>query len=180
MIVLCSCNFRTAQTTAAGNLDSLCAKSHGVTDRHFHGTAESDTSFQLCSDVLCHKLCVEVGLSDLNHVESNRHTNHLLNFVLVSFDFRTATADYDTRLCAVNEHTHSLAVTLDLDLRHACRLKLFLQVLSDVIVGNKGVAEFFIRHEPSRIPVLNNAHTESVGIYLLTHSLLPPFLSLFP
>ena len=65
---------------------------------------------------------------------------------------------YKTGLCAVNKYSDSVTVTLDLDLRNACFLERVLQILSNLIVGYKGIAEDFVFRKPSRIPILDNAY----------------------
>ena len=81
----------------------------------------------------------------------------------------TLVSDYKTGLCTVDENSYSLAIALDFDLRNACSLERILQIFSDIVVGYECVTELFVRYEPSRVPILNYAHAQTVGIYLLTH-----------
>mgnify|MGYP003288702047 CR=1 FL=1 len=127
MIVFCSCDFSATETTAAGYLDTLCAKSHCVSDRHLHCTAEGRSLLELSTYILSNELCVEVGLSYLNNVEGNGHTNHLLKLCLVLFDLNAALTDNHTGLCAVNVDSYLGGVSLDFDLGNACSLQLLLQ-----------------------------------------------------
>ncbi|CDC64282.1 folylpolyglutamate Synthase [Clostridium sp. CAG:448] len=149
MVMLNSCDFRTAQTAAAGNLNSSCAQPHGVANRHLHGTAEGNTLFQLAADILRNKLCVQIRLADLINIQGNGHTDHLLKICLELVDFAATVTDHHTRLSAVYKHAHSTAVPLDFDLRNTGCLKGILQVLSYIVVGHKSIAEHFVLNEPS-------------------------------
>ena len=71
MIMLGTGNFCSAKTSAAGDLDSACAKTHGVADSHLHRAAECHTTFKLTGNVLSNELSVEIGVADLDHVKGN-------------------------------------------------------------------------------------------------------------
>ena len=90
-----------------------------------------------------------------------------LNTKLV--DLSAALADYHSRLCAVNVNADLGRVTLDLDLRNACCVQLFFQHFAEVVILDEGIAEVLILREPAGIPIFDNAHTETVGIYFLAH-----------
>ena len=75
----------------------------------------------------------------------------------------------------MNEDADAVAVSLDLDLGDAGILQGLLQILTNVVVGDQGVAEDLVFCEPSGVPVLNDTHAKTVGIYFLSH--LPLLLS---
>ena len=184
MVVLNACDFRAAETTAAGDLDTLCAEAHRSADGLLHSTAEGGSLLKLERDAFRNELCIEIGVLDFNNVDNNvfsRHFENACDVELQLVDFRAAAADDNARLCAVDEDLHAVGVALDLNLRHACALKLLLQILSQLIVGYERIAEDFVLREPSRIPVLDYAHTETVGIHFLTHLFVNLLLlKLFP
>ena len=169
MVVLGTCNLGSTQTAGAGDLDTLGAVPHGVADRHLHGAAEGRAALQLSADVLCHELGIQVGLADLNDLERDGHTRHLLQLLLVVVDLAAALADDHARLSAVDEHAHAARVTLDLDLGDTGILQRLLQVLADLVVGHEGVAEVLLTCVPSGVPVLDDTHAHAVGIDFLSH-----------
>ena len=114
--------------------------------------------FMAC-DVLSDELSVEVGASYLDDVDRNRLLDDLLDLESELLDLRAALTDDGAGLCAVDEDSYLLAVALDLDLRNAGCLELLFEILSEIVVGNERVAEFFVTDVPSGIPVLYNAHT---------------------
>ena len=69
-------------------------------------------------------------------------------------------------------------IAFDLDLRYARLLKLTLEHLADVVVGYEHVAEYFVLDAPSRIPILDHAHTKAVRINFLSHYALTSLVSL--
>ena len=64
---------------------------------------------------------------------------------------------------------------LDLDLRNAGGIESLLEILTDVVVLNDQVADLVVTGIPTRVPVLDHANAQSVGINFLSHSnLLKP------
>ena len=53
-----------------------------------------------------------------------------------------------------------------------------LQVDADLVVLDQQVADLLVTGIPAGIPVLDDAHTHTMGIDFLTHLTVPPFLSL--
>ncbi|CDE04295.1 folylpolyglutamate synthase [Anaerotruncus sp. CAG:390] len=185
MIVLGTGDLGAAETAAAGDLDSAGTESHRVADRHLHSTAERDTAFKLTGNVLCNELGVEVGAADLNNVEGHRDllaalvlADDLFNLRLEDFDILTAATDHKTRLCAVDINFDFVLIAFDLDLRDARLLEFALEELTDLVVGHENVSENLVLYAPSRIPVLDNAHTKAVRINFLSHYALTSLVSL--
>src|SRR5215212_5894271 len=58
-------NLSAVQTTTDLHLDSLCSKTQRLFDSFSHCTAKGDALFELCRDLLCLKLSVQLGLVDL-------------------------------------------------------------------------------------------------------------------
>ena len=63
-------------------------------------------------------------------------------------------------------------VPLHLDLGDASGVELVLQVLADVIVLHNQVAHLIGTGIPARVPVLDHANAQSMGINFLSHSYL--------
>ena len=53
--------------------------------------------------------------------------------------------------------------------RNACVVQTLLQILTDLVVFHEEVAEHIVLSEPTGIPILDNADTETVRIYFLAH-----------
>ena len=159
VVVLAARDFCAAETTGNGNLDTLCTELHRSADGHLHCTAEGNSFFQLSSDVFSNELCIQVGALDFDNIDGNGSLYDSFAFESELFDFSTAASDNDTGLCAVDEDLDSFSVAFDFDLGNASLVELVLQILSQIIVGNNGVAELLVGNEPSGIPVLDNADT---------------------
>ena len=179
MIVFGTSDFSATKTTGNGNLDTLSTHTHGSADRKLHSAAERNSSFELACNAFSNELSGKVGVSHLNNIHRSRLSYFLLNGCFEFFNFRALTADNHTGLCTVNEHSYSVVVAFDFDLRNAGREQALLEIASQIVIGNKSIAEGFILLEPSRIPVFNNTDTKTVRINFLTHSVKPPSLSLF-
>ena len=122
-------------------------------------------------NVFCYELCVELRVTNFNNVD--RYGNYLtvcilandsFNFLLDLLDVVTAAADYETGLSAVNENSDSVLISFDLNLRHACLLKLFLEELSDLVVLYKCISENLVLDAPSGIPALDDANAKAVWL----------------
>ena len=62
-------------------------------------------------------------------------------------------------------------IALDLDLRDACGVELLLKRLSEIVILDQRVAEILVAHIPAGIPVLDDAHAQTVGMNFLAHKL---------
>jgi len=69
--------------------------------------------------------------------------------------------DVDLDLCVVS---------FDFDLGDAGGIEGALEVLTDVVVLNNQITDFVFTGIPTRVPVLNYADAQSVGINFLSHS----------
>ena len=158
MVLFGTRDLSAVQTAAELDLDALRAELEGTADGLLHGSAERDAAFELSGDGLGDELCVEVGLLDLDDVDGRGDAGEGFDLALQFVDLGALLADDDTGFRAVDEHAHSLTVALDLDLRDAGGLEFFFQPVSEIVVGNEGIAEYFVLDEPSGIPVFNHAH----------------------
>ena len=70
---------------------------------------------------------------------------------------------------ALDHDLDFVVLALDLDRRNACVVQTLLQILTDLVVFHEEVAELIVLSEPTGIPILDNADTETVRIYFLAH-----------
>ena len=96
----------------------------------------------------------------------------------MSFDFRAALADDHAGLGAVDEDADFRRISFDADIGDAGGEQGLLEVVPDLLVFHKDIAEQVILGEPLGVPVLNHAHPETVGIHFLAHTLPPHSFSL--
>src|SRR5699024_3240485 len=133
-----------------------CA-AHGL----LHCAAEGDTLLQLGCDVLCNQLSVGVGVLQLDDGDLDRLCDHLAHLSLQLLDQLAALADNQTRTCNLKDDLNVLLGTLDLDCCNACVVQLLLQNITDVVVFHEEIAELCVLCEPTGIPILDYAYTET-------------------
>ena len=169
MVVLGTSDLGAAQTAAAGYLDTLCAHAHCTTHALLHCTAETDTLLELSCNVLSFQGSVGVRVLDLDDRAANLLAVLLGQLFLELLDVLAAAADNHARTRALDHDLDLVVLTLDLDRRNACIEQTLLQFLTDVVVFHEEVAERIVLCEPTGIPILDNADTETVRIYFLAH-----------
>ena len=170
VVALRTCDFCTAKSAGNLSLDTLCAQTHCTADRLLHCTAEGDTVLQIQCDLFSNQLCIHIRLLDFYDVDINLLVQHLFQLCTQFFDLCAATADYDTRLSAVDVDSNLVCETLDLNSRNACCIQVLLDELTNVIIFYQRIAEVRLIREPTRIPILNDADTKTVRINLLAHN----------
>ena len=166
-------DFRAAKTSADAGLDALGAQAHGAADALLHGAAEGDTLLQLLRDVLCHQLSGQIRLPDFHNVDVDGLADHGLNLLTELVDLGAALADDLAGLRAVDVDSHLQRVALDLNAGNSSGFQFLFDKVTNFVIFNKDVAESFFICKPAGIPILNDAHTEPVGINFLAHSLPP-------
>ena len=70
----------------------------------------------------------------------------------------------------MNVDADSFGISFDFYLRNACGREGFEEIFTELIVGDKRVAEVLFAGIPAGIPVFNDTDTKTGGIYFLTHS----------
>ena len=126
--------------------------------------------FKLLCDVLGDELSIGVGRAHFHDGKGDGLSDHLFHLGAQALDLRAALADHDTGAGAVDKDTDLGAVALDLDGRHACAVKLFLQKLADLVIFDDQIGDFIAAGVPAGIPILNDAHTHTVRMNFLSHS----------
>ena len=180
MVAFGTCNFSTAKTAAALDLDALSAELHSSADGLLHSSSEGYTVFKLCSDVFCNELCIHIRCLNFNDVDSYRLTDHLFNLSTDLFDVLAASSDNDTGLSAVNMDSYLISKSFDLDLGNACCIKFLLDIITNVVIFYEGIAESCFVSKPAGVPIFDYAYTKAVGINFLSHLVYSFRLILFP
>ena len=169
MVALRAGDLSATQTAGYLDFDTLCSKSHCSTDCLLDRSSVRDTSLELAGNVFSNKSCVKVGLLDLHDVDGDRLAEHLFDFTLELFDFRTAAANDDAGLRAEHVDSDTFVITLDFNLRNTGCFQTVKKELSELVVFHKSRAEIFVICIPARFPVFDDADTKSGGVYFLSH-----------
>jgi nucleotidyltransferase/DNA polymerase involved in DNA repair len=119
VVALRTCDFSTAETAAALDLDALSAGLHRSADGTLHGSAEGYTVLKVESDLLSNELCGKIHVLDLDDIDCNGLADALFNICAELINLRAASADDQTRFCAVDVNADLLGKALDLDARNA-------------------------------------------------------------
>ena len=170
VIGLASCDFCAAQTAGNTGLDPLCAQTHSTTDGLLHCTSEGNTVLQIQRNLLSNQLSIHIRLLNFNDVDSNLLLHHSFQLPAELLDFCAASADYNAGLCAVDVDSNLFSESLNFDLRNTCSVQALLDEVTYVVVFYQCIAEICLVRKPARIPILDNANTQTVRIYFLAHS----------
>ena len=141
--------------------------------RTFYGldaAAEGNSLLELSRDVLRDELRVQIGAADLNDVEGDGLAELLLDGLAQLFDVFAALADDDARAGAVDVDLDLCVISFDLDLGDAGGIEGALEILTNVVVLNDQITDLVLTGIPARVPVLNYANAQSMGINFLSHS----------
>ena len=166
-------NFSTAKTAGAGDLDSFCTQAHGTAYALFHGTAESDTAFQLASYVFSNEGSVHIGGFDLDDVDVQFAVSQFSKILLEELNIAALTANDNTRFSRVDGNTHLLFGSFDGYTGNAS-LELFIfNEFTDFDIFQKIFLIVFVG-EPLGIPIIDYANPKTMWINFLTHYSFPP------
>ena len=86
-------------------------------------------------------------------------------------------ADDDAGLGGIDRNGDFVAGALNVDMRNARRVELFLEHFAQVEVFHQIVGKILLARIPFGAPVQNHAHTGAMGINFLTHFLSSYFWS---
>ena len=173
VVMLHAGDFASAQTTGTAGLNALRPGAHGAGHRVFHGAAVADTLFELLRDILGDELRVHVGVLDFHDVEARLFANHLFERGAVLLNLLAALPDNHAGAGAVQENRHHVVAPLNLDTGNARAVEGLFEELADFLVLYNQVADFLLTGVPAGVPVLDDAHAQSVGINFLSHNCLP-------
>ena len=170
VVVFGTSDFSAAETTGNGNLDTLCAHTHGALDGLLHSTTEGNTSFELVRDVFSYELSAHFNGLNFENAYVYGHACDSGDISLELVDTVALVTDNDTGLSAVNVNSDLTGVVaFDFDFRNASLEEGLLYVFSDFVILNEDIAELFIRSIPSGIPVFDYADTKAVRINFRSH-----------
>ena len=162
-----------AQATGDLDLDALGAGAHGAGQRALHRAAEGDAVLQLLGDRLRHQARVELGALDLQDVDLDLLAGDPVQVAAQLVDLGAGLADHDARPRRVDVDLHLGGVLADRDVRQAGVREPADDVLADLRVLVQVVREVPLV-EPVRLPVVDVAHADRLGMNFLTHLLVSP------
>ena len=125
------------------------------------------------SDFFSNELSVHIRLLYFDNINKHLLIHHLFELSSELFNFCTASADNNTRLCTVNVDSNLISKSFNLYLRNTCinafvsrilgpSVKNFHDILTYIIVLYERIAESTLICKPARIPIFNNADTKTV------------------
>src|SRR5436190_828453 len=163
-----------AQAARAVDADALGAQAHGRLHGALHGAAEGDAALELLGDVLGNQRGIDLGLADLDDVQSHFALGHLGEIGAQLLDVGALLADHHARTGGVDGDAGALGRPLDDDLGDARLAQPLAQDLPDVDVLVQHGRVFAAFGVPARVPGPVDAETEPDRIDLLTHVTFPP------
>src|SRR5205085_9424831 len=156
-------------TEAAGDLDAdaLRPGAHRRGQGPLHRAAEGDPVLELLGDRLSDQLRVQLGALDLADVHLHGLAGELVQVAAQGVHLAARLADHDARPGGVDVDS-DLAAALDCDVGEPRVGELALDVLADRNVLEQLVGEPAVV-EPGRLPVVDVADPEALGMDLLAH-----------
>ena len=144
MVMLGTCDFGTAKTTAAGCFDTAGTCLHGAEHDLLHSSSESDTLFKLACNVLCAKLSAEVSLLNFEDVYYNVTVCEGFELAYEDLFVSSLLADEHTRFCNVDVDCELVVLSLKSDLGDSGVIVLVLDEVSDFVVFYEENGIFFL------------------------------------
>ena len=172
-VELGTAHFGAAEATGNLNTNTLGACALRGLNALAHCTTEGNASSELFCNALCDKLSIHVGVLDLEDVELNLLAGELFEVLAEAISLCATTTNDDARASGVEVNADTITRTLNVDLRDACALEVFGQVLADCNVlcnvvrvtlslgGRVG--------EPAGAVIRGDSQAEPCGVNLLAH-----------
>src|SRR5215469_15323348 len=158
-----------AETTRAVDADAAGAEPHGRLHGALHGAAEGDAALELLRDRFGDKLCIELGLPDLDDVDDDVGGGKLGDLLAQLLDVSALLTDDHSGPRRLDGHAALLVRPLDDDLGDRGLLELLHQLLADLHVLEQELAVLVLAGVPARIPGAVDAEPQPDRIDLLTH-----------
>jgi len=162
-------NVGATETTGALNTDTFSTESPWPFNGLLHGAAESDTAFELESDVLSNELSFDLGLLHLLNIEENFFAGELRELFFDLFDFLSLATDDDARTGGINLDANAVGSAFDEDARHGGLLQFLHEFLTDNLILKEELREIFFVRVPAGLPVAADGETETGRIGFLAH-----------
>ena len=155
---------------AAGNLnfDALGAGTHRAGERTLHRAAEGNAILKLLGDRLRDQARVKLRALDLKNVDLDLLAGDPMEVTAELVDLRARLADHDPRPRRVDIDLHLGGVLADRDVGEPGVRQAANDVLSDQRVLVQVVGEVPLV-EPVRLPIVDVAHADRLGMNFLTH-----------
>src|SRR5262249_40105535 len=154
-------DFRPVQPSGNSNLDPLRSETLGILDGSSHCATESDSLFELLSNLLRLKLRVQLRLMDFLNVHVHFSPGAILDLLFELIDFSTLATDDNSRTRGVDDDLQLVGRALDINVRHSRACKATLQLLLEfqVFVQEIGIIAF---GNPIRMPRSIEAQSKSI------------------
>src|SRR5258706_3020718 len=144
--------FRLAEAARNINAHALRAKPQRGLGLPFHCTAERDAAFQLLSNALCRKSCIQLRLSHLYDIQINFRRRQLCKLRAKLLDVCTLLSDQDAGTRCMDGDAAFLMRPLDNDLRNARLTALLHNELADAEVLMQQLAVLAFVGVPAAVP----------------------------
>ncbi len=161
-------HFSAAETTGDLNLDALGARAHRARQRTLHRPAERHAVLKLLGDRLRDEARVELGALDLKDVDLDLLASDPVQVTPELVDLGAGLADHDAWPCRVDVDLHLGGVLADRDVGQPSMRQAADDVLPDQRVLVQVVGEVSLV-EPVRLPIVDVAHADRLGMNFLTH-----------
>jgi hypothetical protein len=168
-------HLRAAQTAGHLDLHALRPRAHRRGESALHRATEGHPVLKLLGNRLGHQVRVELGPLDLEDVDLHGLPGHPVELLAERIHLGPGLADHDPRPRRVDVDLDLVLVLLDRDVREPGVRQLVLDVVADVDVLQQIVGELALV-EPGRLPVVDVADPEGLGVHFVPHGYLP-FLS---
>jgi hypothetical protein len=160
----------TAEAAGDLDLDALGAGAHRAGQRALHRAAEGNAILQLLRDRLRNEPRVELGSLDLKNVDLHLLAGDPVQVTPQLIDLRPGLTDDDPWPGCVDVDLHLGGVLTDRDIGQPGVRQAADDVLSDQRVLVQEVGEVPLV-EPVRLPIVDVAHADRLGMNFLTHEL---------
>src|SRR5207237_354499 len=161
-----------AEATGHLDLHALRARPDGGGERSLHRAPEGDAVLELLRNRLGDQLGVELRALDLENVHLDRLLGHAVELAAKRVDLGAGLPDHDSGARGVDVHLYLVLVLADRDVREPGVGELALDVVADADVLEQVVGELALV-EPGRLPVVDVADAQDLGMDLVTHRYLP-------
>ncbi len=158
----------TTEATGDLDLDALGPGTHRAGERALHRAAEGNAVLQLLGDRLRDETCVELGPLDLKNVDLDLLAGDPMQVTTQLIDLRPGLADDDPRPGRVDVDLHFGGVLANRDIGQPGVRQAADDVLADQRVLVEVVGEVPLV-EPVRLPIVDVAHADRLGMNFLTH-----------
>ena len=140
--------------------------------RALHRAAEGDAVLELLGDRLGDELGVELGALDLEDVDLDRLAGELVQVAAQRVDLGARLADHDARARGVDVDRRPRRASLRIVMSERPACASLLSMWSRIVDVLEQVVGEVALVEPVRLPVVDVADAEALGMDLLSHALL--------